>query len=58
MRCSRFPAVIYKCDQVGLVPEALGINDAKLIFQGNEAGHSIRAGAIHTDLAVVIEGHE
>src|SRR3974377_514867 len=32
--------------------------EAVLIFQSHQAGHSVRAGAVHPDLAVVIQCHE
>ncbi len=39
---------------VGVVAEG----DAVIVLEGDELGHGVRAGAVHADLAIVIEGHE
>ena len=36
----------------------VGKRDAELILEADQAGHRIRAGAIHADFAVVIHRHE
>src|ERR1700720_4979972 len=40
--------------RVGIVSEGYLV----LIFQSDQPGHRIGAGAIHTDFAVVVHGHE
>ncbi len=45
-------------DTVTVVVRVIAKGDVELVFKGNQARHGERAGAVHPDLAVFIQGHE
>ncbi len=45
-------------DAVTVVIGVVAKSDVELVFKRNQAGHGERAGAVHPDLAVLVQGHE
>ena len=45
-------------DAVTVVVRVIAKGDVELVFQSNQARHGERAGTVHPDLAVFVQGHE
>ena len=45
-------------DAVPVVVGVIAKGDVKLVFELDQAGHGVGRGAVHADLAIMIQGHE
>ncbi len=61
----RYRQIVVRVHQAGLGDDAVTVvvwvvakGDVELVLEGNQARHGERAGAVHPDLAVFIQGHE
>ncbi len=61
----RHRQIVVRVHQAGLGDDAVTVvvrvitkGDVELVFKGNQARHGERAGAVHPDLAIFIQGHE